>query len=215
MKIIVERNNSEYTMNSKLYQELYELIIVPYIEKERAYAETHSTQRDVWLRYRNERVAIIACFCAERYTGDIVEIGCHAGNMTRQFAEIAREYGHRVIAVDPWIPGQEQCQEDTYALFQKNISAYQNTVDVIRKPSQEREAIAYIQQRDLCFAYIDGLHTTKAAFSDIAAVSHCAGLICVDDIDSSPGVAFRQAAERLGRRMLYHEKFIEGYLLPR
>lgn len=168
------------------------------------------------------RVEAVARYCAEHWPGDLLEIGCMYGDATVLFAAIAREHNRRVIAVDSWSK-HPQYAENFYYQFCARIAPYEDIVDIVKLCSQTKEAVAYIKNRPLCFVYVDGSHLYKDALSDIKTVSHCAGIIAVDDIlqyESLPSAneetrrAFNEGAVALGRTPLSHYLCREGYLPP-
>lgn len=162
------------------------------------------------------RLKAVASYCAENWAGDLVEIGCLHGNTTIILAEIARQHGRRVIAVDPWVE-LPMYGDDPYGVFQHTTEPWKDLINVVKLSSMDPRAIEYVENRPLCFAYVDGLHTYKAALSDISTVAHCKGIIAVDDIIawSYEGVrkAFFDGARQLGRTPLDCELSREGYLV--
>ena len=90
---------------------------------------------------------------------------------------------------------------------------------MIKASSLIPETIQIISNRELCFAYVDGLHTYDACFSDIKTVSHCRGIIAVDDIHVEYGYreyilkAFWDGAVAIGRTPLDNSLAREGYLI--
>ena len=55
----------------------------------------------------------------------------------------------------------------------------------MRLSSSDQEAIKYIQNRDLCFSYVDGLHSYEACRIDIQTCLH-SKCIAVDDTGWAP-----------------------------
>jgi len=168
------------------------------------------------------RVEAVARYCAEHWEGDLVEIGCLYGGTTVLFAAIAREYNRRVIAVDPWVELPFYAG-NPYGLFCGTIEPYNDIVDIVKLSSLTEKAIAYVKNRPLCFAYVDGLHTHEAALSDMRTTAHCAGIIAVDDIiewNYAPGSnaeirrAFDDGVKSLHRTPMSHYLCREGYLMP-
>lgn len=162
---------------------------------------------------QRERLERVADWCAASTPGYLVEIGCYTGGMTIRLAKIAKRYGRRVIAVDPWEPGTQDCKGGEYEEFLKNIEPYQDVVDVIRLPSQHEQAQAVMKERTLCFAYVDGLHTYEAALPDILSTAH-AGVIAVDDVlwNAEVRSAFIEGAQKTGKTPVHMVLCREGYL---
>lgn len=166
--------------------------------------------------HQKSRIRIVAEYCLSVCPGDIIEIGCYIGETTRILAEVARANGRRVIAVDPWESGTQNCTGVEYERFLANIKEYADCVDILRLSSFSPEAIQYVKQRKLAMAFVDGLHTYDAALSDIRTVSHCAGIIAVDDVSYGAEVmlAMRHAAHELTKKAVYLPSAKEGYLVP-
>jgi hypothetical protein len=176
---------------------------------------------------QRERLARVADLCARRYPGDFLEIGAYLGRTTVRLAQVAQAYGRRVIVVDPWQTGSELNDGTTYdgdyQQFWKNVEPYSDNIDIVRASSLEERARAVIANRDLAFSYVDGLHTFRAALSDIRAVRHTAGIIAVDDTHwiadyqyhGQIRLALARGAHLLGRVAIGHPLSKEAYLLPR
>ncbi len=167
-------------------------------------------------QYR-ERIAEVATYCAERWPGDFLEIGCFCGETTRCLSEVAGRFNRRVIAVDPWTTGTQNCSGREYEQFLKNIDPYRDRVDIVRRSSLDAETLRIVQQRALAFALVDGLHTYAAALSDIRMVEHCTGFIAVDDVSYGFEVllAMRQGAAESKRAAVRIANCREGYLCPK
>jgi len=161
-----------------------------------------------------ERVFQVAVYAAERWSGDLVEIGCMAGAMTARFGAIAKAHGRRVLAVDPWETGTQNCEGWEYDAFLENTKLVCSVIDVMRMRSQSPHAIRHLGQRHLSFALVDGSHEYHDCLSDILAVGH-APIICVDDVLWNTRVkqAFQQGAAQTGKQMVTHEMAKEGYLI--
>ena len=163
------------------------------------------------------RLIPVARYCAERFLGDLVEIGCQFGDTTVKLAGIARVYDKRVVAVDPWEKGTQNCRTGReYDEFLRKTHRFEDIVDVVRLSSFSPGAVEYVRGRDLCFAYVDGLHTYDACLSDIQATAHCAGVIAVDDVNiARVRRAFLDGAVATGRVPLFGASPKMGYLVAR
>lgn len=163
-------------------------------------------------KFKRERLLEIARFSARRWPGDFLEIGCLGGGTTLELARLASEFSRRVIAVDPWVVGGI-VKLHHYGDFLCRIAPYANIVDVIKDFSQSPDVVNYIKKQELAFVYIDGEHTNEACSTDLDTVSHCRGVIAVDDLWQVE-TAFIEGAMRLNRIPIYHSTLAEGYLLP-
>lgn len=173
-----------------------------------------SPESDYWhwgvTRYRGQRVAAVAELAAKSFGGNIAEIGCGRGLTTVHLAEVARQHGRRVIAVDPWKAGVPGCLEGYYEEFLERVEPYADILDVVRLSSRSKKAKAILSQ-PLCFAFVDGRHTYQYCLSDIKAVHH-AGIICVDDVQNNWKMlrAFTEGAGK--RRKIAHPWCKEKYI---
>ena len=166
--------------------------------------------------HQKERIASVADYCMRGWGGDLIEIGCFRGETTRLLARAAKKYNRRVIALDPWKLGTQNCDGGEYEMFLENIEPYKDVVDIIRLSSLNPKAIALVKNRELCFAFVDGLHSYDACLKDIETVAHCNSIIAVDDLLWCADVerAFHKGAEVIGRSKLHLPLCREGYLVP-
>ncbi|NEP77121.1 MAG: hypothetical protein F6K39_02405 [Okeania sp. SIO3B3] len=166
--------------------------------------------------HQRKRIAQVAEYCIKGWPGDLIEIGCFLGETSKLLAEVAHKYNRRLIALDPWELGTQNCQGGEYETFLKNIEPYKDVVDIIRLSSLDGKAIALVKNRELCFAFVDGLHTYDACLKDIETVAHCQGIIAVDDVLWCADVerAFQKGAEIIQRSKLHLPLCREGYLVP-
>lgn len=162
--------------------------------------------------YQRERLQALADAVCAHVAGDLLEIGCLNGSTTVLLAEVAAKHGRRVLAVDPWKIGTQNCKGGEYEIFCETTARLSSHIDVVRKSSQDPEAIAAIRGRPLAFAFVDGLHEYAACLLDIRACAH-AGIIAVDDTKWS-GDCMRAFIEGGGeRRRLTSALWRESYIL--
>jgi predicted O-methyltransferase YrrM len=129
-------------------------------------------------------------FCCQNFNGDLVEIGCLRGSMTLLYAKVAKKYNRKVWAIDPWYEDNKKYDKNLqgfYDEFLEKIKDYKDYVEIIKASSLDKDTIKKIKNIDICFASVDGLHTKDACYSDIMSVSHCSGVIAVDDVIDSRG----------------------------
>lgn len=160
------------------------------------------------------RVLAVAEYAVKRFPGDLVEIGCMTGTTTMHLAALAATHARRVIAIDPWEAGTQNCDGTEYGVFLENTAPYKHLVDVLKMRSQADEAANYLQGRELCFAFVDGSHEYEDCFWDIMATAH-APLICVDDVlwNRAVRLAFEHGAADLGWQAVTNRWAKEGYLV--
>lgn len=166
---------------------------------------------------QRQRLENFARWSAAHYPGDFVEIGAFRGETSRLLARAAAETGRRLIVIDPWMTGSQDCDGTEHQQFLDNIAPWKEHVDVWRESSLSAEVIAKLKTRTICFAFVDGLHTLMAAFSDTMAVGHAQGIIAADDVRYNRDLAFahNHAAALLGRRSVIDPDMREAYILPR
>lgn len=162
---------------------------------------------------RRHRLEAIATYAAERWKGDLLEIGAYCGQTTIILAEIAKKHKRRVIAIDPWEVGRQNCDGHEYGEFLKATKPWKRIIDVIKLPSEDEKAIETIKARELCFAYVDGRHTYENCYSDIMACAH-AVIVAVDDLVWNVDVerAFYDAQADSLKSLIRHEMTTEAYL---
>lgn len=169
---------------------------------------------------QRERLAAVAEFVAAKCAGDFVEIGVLHGSTTVLLAEVARRCGRKVIAIDPFEVGTQNCTGAEMGIFLKNIQPYADVVEFLRMRSDDWRVRPWIGTRHLAFAFVDGLHEYATCLHDIAAVSHAA-VIAVDDTKEMGEVraAFADAAVQLARPgraardTIVHTEFRESWMV--
>jgi hypothetical protein len=132
---------------------------------------------------QRERIWYVAEQCAKSLSGDLVEIGAYHGETTVGLCQIAKRYGKRVIVVDPYEIGTQNIETgNEYQTFLNNTSEFRELIDHYKLSSLDPQAIQALKNRELCFAFVDGLHIYNAAINDLKTVSHTKGVIALDDI---------------------------------
>ena len=156
---------------------------------------------------QRQRLVGVAEFCASRFPGDLVEIGAYRGETTRLLAAVARKHQRRLIVIDPWISGSQDCVSDEHQAFLKNTAEVQDVLDVWRESSVDRAVVARLATRPLCFAFVDGWHVLHACLSDILAAGHAKGVIAIDDTRYNHDLLFttRHGAKKLSRRAVLQD----------
>jgi predicted O-methyltransferase YrrM len=165
---------------------------------------------------QKERLARLADYCASHYDGDFCEIGAYLGETTVVLAQQAVKHDRRVVAIDPWETGTQNCEGYEYATFLERTSPFREIIDIIRLSSLDPQVRARLAPRRFCLAFVDGLHTYQAALSDIMMLSPLtSGIIAVDDLRWMVEVraAFLKGARLTGRVALWDKRCREGYLL--
>jgi predicted O-linked N-acetylglucosamine transferase (SPINDLY family)/glycosyltransferase involved in cell wall biosynthesis len=116
--------------------------------------------------------------------GDILEIGSHKGELCREMLKFAQTCGKKVHVIDPW-SGPQQGNDNIYDnYFVPNTRDYDNLV-VHRTKSQSKDALEAMSKMNICFSFVDGLHTYDALNQDIINAKKCmvrGSIIIIDDI---------------------------------
>jgi hypothetical protein len=84
---------------------------------------------------QRQRIENFARWSAARYPGDFVEIGAYRGETSRRLAQAAAETGRRLIVIDPWMIGGQDCEGTEHQQFLDNIAPWKEHVDVWRESS--------------------------------------------------------------------------------
>lgn len=161
------------------------------------------------------RVAKACEIAVKHFKGNIVEIGAMKGLTTRMFCEIARKNNRRVVVVDPWIAGTQNCEGHEYEAFLKNTEEYKDVLTVLRHRSDHLLVWKYMADLDIAFCFVDGLHMPEVMSQDVRMTAH-AKMICCDDIGYDYlGLLppFIELIKELDKTGLYHLPLREGYLL--
>jgi hypothetical protein len=85
--------------------------------------------------FQRERIKYIAEYCCKNFKGDLIEIGAHVGETTIILCEVAKEYNRRVIVVDPWELGTQNCNGGEYDRFINNTKDCIEYIDMYRESS--------------------------------------------------------------------------------
>lgn len=129
---------------------------------------------------QRERIQAVAEFVALEHAGDFVEIGCLHGSTTVLLADVARRFGRRVLAIDPFELGTQNCFGGEFEIFMRTIEPYADVIDFYRLRSDDPHVIQELARREIALAFVDGLHTYDTCLGDIKSVGH-ATVIAVDD----------------------------------
>ena len=116
-----------------------------------------------------------------KYEGDLVEIGLGYGETTIKLLKLAKQYGRKVIGIDPFEGEMPESYRYSYEKFCSAIEGYEDYFILLKEKSNCQKA-RDIVNRPICFAYVDGLQYADAVLSDIYLVEN-ANIIMVDDFD--------------------------------
>lgn len=163
------------------------------------------------------RFPLVCELAVKRYPGDICEIGAKAGGGTVLLAEIARKYSRKIVAVDPWELNVEDCYPGEYEEFIRVMNPYMDILEIIRKKSQDPEAIAVLKSKTFSFVVIDALHYGWAIEGDIKIFENMKeGIIAIDDVNSLWGDSmdgYLRGAEFIKKTVAHNPEHREGYLI--
>jgi hypothetical protein len=141
-------------------------------------------------KHHRERIKKTADWAARNYEGDLIEIGAMHGEQTVHLCEVARKYNRKVIVIDPWdsdINGEEEPLKyfvgNDYEIFLEKTKDYKDVLEIIKLSSTEKEVFDKVENRPLCFAWVDGCHTAKGLHNDLVLISHLNGVIAIDDVN--------------------------------
>lgn len=160
--------------------------------------------RDRWAQY-----AQVAALYAD---GDFVEIGARVGAFTVMLADVARDFGRRVVVVDLW-GGPAIAQKKR---FHRRVRKYRDIIDVVHASSFSKAAFEAVEDRNICFALVDGEHSHYAVLNDVRLVARAA-VIAVDDINNRRARGSRRGWNALDYDFNYIERSTlrEGVIVTR
>lgn len=144
--------------------------------------------------------------------GDFVEIGAYLGETTIELCKAAQKAKKKVIVIDPWEIGTQNCNGGEYEQFLANTASYKSVLEVHRMSSLDAAAAFLLKDRPIAMAFVDGLHTFEGATNDIAITQHCIGAVVVDDYTWNDGVR-RVCDNYRARIMLKDPRFREVYFI--
>jgi len=164
--------------------------------------------------FQKERLALVADYCADKWSGEFVEIGCFKGASSQVLCKVAQKYSRKLICIDPWEVGTQNCEGEEYETFLEATKEFRDVTRIMRMSSLDERVIQEMQNTQLSFGFVDGLHTFEGCSSDIRTLSRCAGIIAVDDLSWNPEVrkAFFQSALQYNLQSFYHPIMREAYL---
>lgn len=176
-------------------------IIDVFLKNDESSRDDNASMYGIGGRFQRNRLVGIADFCASRFPGDFVEIGAYMGDTSRLLAEVARKHGRKLIVIDPWIKGSQDCSCNEYETFLKNTEGFQDVLEVWRESSTDKNVVKRLSLRPLCFSFVDGWHVLHACLSDILASGHAKGVIAIDDTRYNHDLLFsvRRGAKKLNR----------------
>lgn len=133
--------------------------------------------------YQWDRLEVFARWMAESMAGDFCEIGCYAGGMTVRLAALARKYGRRVIAIDPFPAGTPyRLAEEVRGVFTEAIQPWPEIEWHEVDGNDARAVEAALAGRRLCFGFADATKEHEHVRAQLAGLmGACDGLIAVDD----------------------------------
>ena len=159
-------------------------------------------------KFQRNRISYICEATLKQFDGDILEIGCHTGMTTVVLCKLARKYNRRVYAVDPY-DGNQQGNEDVFKHFTERTKDYIDVLSFFRYKSQDPVIHELINDSNICFSFVDGLHTYDACKADIELCKNNTGTMCVDDLGWHAGI--RRLFEEYSFDKYYNPLCREGY----
>jgi len=167
--------------------------------------------------HQRDRLVWAARWSLEWFEGNLLEIGCLHGGTTKLLAPLAKEFGRRVLCVDPWVHEPFYGPRDPFEVFLETMEPWKDVIEIVRLESQDPQAISTMEGWKLAFAFVDGLHTYGGCFKDICSVKHTEGFIAVDDTLWSNEVsqAFVNGRETIRRDGSFFDFCRESWILPK
>lgn len=147
---------------------------------ERAHPD-HEASR--WGGRFRDRIEQYARKAAKKFPGDLIEIGCYAGDTTLRIIKVAQEFGRKVICVDNWLPNTGYELDKVELVFRKQVEQYKDFVTIIKGDAHIEEIMKQIKQHNYCFALSDDGHSYndhKTELDTLIPITN--GLIAVDDV---------------------------------
>lgn len=174
----------------------------------RVAGETVSPNHMIGSKFQRDRIKHVCEATLKSFKGDILEIGCHEGSTTIILCDLARKYKRKVFAIDPW-NGSQQGDESVYKRFAERTKEYNDVLSVYRNKSQDDNVRELVDNSNICFSFVDGLHTYAACKADIELCKSNSGTMCVDDLSWMKEL--RDLFEESSFEKYYNPACREGY----
>jgi len=164
-----------------------------------------------------ERIQEIATECCATHEGNLIEIGCYAGQTSEVLAVVAQRFNRKLVCVDNWREGTEYDLPKIKKEFDKRMGVHKN-VSVINADAHNSSTVMDIRKRGpYCFALSDDGHDYMNHLCELVTLSRCmeSGVIAVDDYHH--GIDVSMAVEDLihlqdGWKLYKESHLREAYL---
>lgn len=122
--------------------------------------------------------------------GNIVEIGAGVGQSTKIFLKHAKDFGRKVLVIDPFESGWGDMPESygkpyPFEEFKENTSGYDNELILLMDSSidMHNKVFSWYKCNSPMLVFVDGLQSKDATLNDIHLASNAnTQIICLDDI---------------------------------
>jgi predicted O-methyltransferase YrrM len=167
--------------------------------------------------FRNRMAAVAERSC--KYSlGDLIEIGCYAGDTSIRLATVAKEFGRKLVCLDLWKPNDPDYKyEEVEKAFHKTMEPYKDITEVWKMDAHSPEAVKLIGSRKWAFALSDDGHLYEDHMTELMALLPvCDGIVVADDVHYHTHVtdAMRDSAlANPGWKMLLGDGLREGYMI--
>tara|TARA_R110002012_G_scaffold211146_1_gene381943 strand:+ start:20696 stop:21322 length:627 start_codon:yes stop_codon:yes gene_type:complete len=174
---------------------------------------------------QRERIYSICDYATKNNPGDIIQIGCKDGELTKLFCEIAQKYDRTVTCIDPFITvNRTEKTSENYFKFLMNTAPYSDIVHLHMEETSSELSDALMQLVEYSFVYISGLNKYDVHANEIDLCSvknHNSGIICLDNIrkdgkkkDKSMLDLYQDKLNQYSFGYYWNQGQREGYLLP-
>ena len=188
------------------------------------------TKPDHGRRKQRERIYMICDHALKNNPGDVLQIGCKDGELTRVLCEVAKKNNKTVTCIDPYTKGSDahtgkEKQSEEYFKFLMNTQSYSDVVHLHMEDSETEMSDALIQLVEYAFVYISGDsgNTEKHSMEiELASAKNKKnGVICLDNIQSANNKKRTSNLDLFEKKINDHQYgyywnqgIKEGYLLP-
>jgi hypothetical protein len=150
-------------------------------------AEITNIIHDPYYRSSSVSLAAVANIVADKFAGDIVEIGGGIGETTAELIKVAKRLDRTVILIDPYDLGWDKMPY-SYGLgggyLKESLMSSVDGVDGRKNFQLIQKSSMDVSSDDLpdeiCFTFVDGLQSVEAVLNDLRLVSKSI-VIAVDD----------------------------------
>ena len=201
-----------------------------YGEPRDTFAEAFSeTPVDFGIKRQKQRIYSICDYSVGKNSGDILQVGCGDGRVSKILCEVAKKHDRTVTCIDPFTKRKDNSNRsekisDDYYKFLISTSEFGDRVHHHMEETSTEMSDALMQLVEYAFVYIAGDrdYDTHANEIDLASMKNKkTGIICLDNLrkngkrkSKSMLDLYQDKINQYGFGFCWNQGNREGYMLP-